>query len=250
MSVLCAAVGLSVEYRRPLSWAPPVLAVAEVSLTLRAGERVGLVGASGCGKTSLVRALCGLAPRSAGRVDLLGVDPAIARRPPRGVQLLLQDAGASLNPGLTVREWLVESASVHRPGEAQAVDEVLARYGLAHRAGALPQALSGGEQRRVTLAALTLASPRLVFADEPTAGLDAARKADALTLLLDHAGPDRALVLVTHDLLLASHACTRLVFMHAGRLVGDAPIEELSSVQHPAARALLHSSHLLPRTQP
>jgi ABC-type dipeptide/oligopeptide/nickel transport system ATPase component len=110
--------------------------------------------------------------------------------------------------------------------------------------------LSGGEQRRVTLASLALAAPRLVFADEPTAGLDAARKADALALLADHAGPDRAFVVVTHDLLVARHVCTRLVFMNEGAIVADAPVGSLDTVAHPAARALLAAAHLLSRSEP
>ncbi len=250
MSVLCAVTGLSVAYRRPLSLAPAVLAVQDVDFTLRAGERVALVGASGCGKTSLVRAVCGLASRAAGTVSLLGVDPAAARRPPRGVQLLLQDALASLNPGLRVREWLAEAARLHRPGEAGVVAEVLGRYGLDHRADAFPAELSGGECRRVTLAALALAAPRVVFADEPTAGLDAARKAEALALLLALTGPEQALLLVTHDLLLARHACDRLLFMHAGRLVDEVPTADLARARDPSALALLRSAQLLSPTTP
>jgi peptide/nickel transport system ATP-binding protein len=250
MSLLCRVEGLRVEHRRPLSFAPAVVAVRGASLVIEAGERVGLVGPSGCGKTSLLRAICGLAPRAAGSVSLLGLDPRIAGRPPRGVQLLLQDAGASLNPGLRVQEWLAESARVHGHRSPEAVASVLSRYGLGHRAQAFPAMLSGGEQRRVTLAALALASPRLVFADEPTAGLDASRKADALKLLLEHAGPDQGLVLVTHDLLLARHACTRLVFMDAGEVVADAPVNALSRIAHAGARALLRSAHLLPDATP
>jgi peptide/nickel transport system ATP-binding protein len=250
MSALCTVSGLSVAYRRPLSFAPPAGAVQGVSFTLRPGERVALIGASGCGKTSLVRAVCGLAPRSAGTVSLLGEDPAHLGGPPRGVQLLLQDPVASLNPGLTVRQWLQESARLHRPGDAGAVDQVLDRTGLSHRAEALPNALSGGECRRVTLAALALAAPRVVFADEPTAGLDAARKADALALLLALSGPEAALLLVTHDLLLARHACDRLLFMEAGTLVDDVPAAHPEAARAPAALRLLRSAHLLPPDRP
>ena len=200
-----------------------VRAVNGVSLHIEAGERVAIVGPSGCGKTSLLRAACGLYPVASGRSLLLGSDPAPRRRPPRGVQLLFQDAGASLHPGQTVRETLAESAQLHQPGVANAVRDALFATELSHRADARPEALSGGEKRRVSLARLLLARPRLTLADEPTAGLDAARKADLLNLLLSRLGPENAIVLVTHDLAVARYACTRIVTMEAGEIVADEP---------------------------
>lgn len=229
--------GLRVEHHRPWSWRPATVAVAGVDLDVHGGEVVGLVGESGCGKTSLVRAVCGLLPRAAGEVRLCGVDPARAGRPPAKAQLLVQDARAALNPRLSVEAWLAESARVHAGGEPAVVERALARYGLTGRRAALPAALSGGETRRVTLAALSIADPHVVFADEPTAGLDAARKAELLDLLTELRGPDRAIVMVTHDLLLARHACTRLVFLHAGHVVDDVPAHALSTVRsEPALR--------------
>jgi len=243
--VLCELRALRVVHRRPWSFAPPVVAVDGVDLTVRGGEIVGLVGESGCGKTSLVRAACGLLPRESGSVRVLGIDPAAARRPPPGVQLVVQDANAALNPRLPIGEWVAESAQLHRPGEPAAAAEALAQAGLTARAAALPHQLSGGEKRRVTLATLGLAHPALVFADEPTSGLDAARKADFLDALARTAGPDRALVLVTHDLLLARRACTRLVFLHAGRIVDDVPVGRLGTVTSAPARRLLAAAGLL-----
>lgn len=237
---------LRVVHRRAWSLQPAVVAVDGVSLQVRGGEIVGLIGESGCGKTSLVRAASGLLRREGGRVSCLGVDPAIASRPPRRAQLLVQDAGAALNPGLSVEAWLAESARVHRPGSPGAADEALNAAGLGHRAGALPAKLSGGEQRRLTLAALSLADPLLTFADEPTAGLDAARKAELLDTLTARHGPDRALILITHDVLLARHICTRLVFLHEGRVVDDVSASNLHEATSAPARRLLAAAGLTP----
>lgn len=201
-----------------------IRAVDDVSLRVHAGERVALVGPSGCGKTSLLRAACGLYRVASGRSLLLGTNPAVSRRPPPGVQLLFQDPGASLHPRQTVYQALVESATLHRPGQPGLVADVLAATQLGHRADALPDALSGGEKRRVGLARLLLAQPLLTLLDEPTAGLDAGRKADLLDQLLMRQGPNTALVLVTHDLAVARYACTRMVSFDVGRIVRDEPI--------------------------
>ena len=245
MTPLCSLTGVSVVYRRPWSGEAPKRALTDINLTIHAGESVGLVGESGCGKTTLVRVACGLVRRESGDVCTLGVDPAHTGGPPARAQLLVQDAAAALNPGLRVREWLAESARVHRPGDRDAGARALAAYGLGHRADAYPDALSGGEKRRVALAALSLADPLIVFYDEPTAGLDAARTAELLELLQSRRGADRAVVMVTHDLLLARHLCTRVVFLHAGRVVEDVPSAELPSVTEPSARRLCIASGLL-----
>lgn len=198
-----------------------VRAVDGVNLQVCAGERLALVGPSGCGKTSLLRAACGLYRVASGRALILGVDPAAARRPPRGVQLLFQDPKASLHPRQTVHQALLESATLHRPGEANVVEETLLVTDLTHRKNAFPSELSGGEQRRVGLARLLLAQPRLTLADEPTAGLDAARKTALLDQLLARQAENTALVLVTHDPAVARYACTRIVTLAQGRVVND-----------------------------
>jgi ABC-type glutathione transport system ATPase component len=242
VSALLRVAGLRKSWR---SARTEVVAVNGVDLEVHRGEVVGLIGESGCGKTTLARTAMGLWPRDAGTVEILGEDPAVRRRPPRRAQMLFQDAGASLNPGLSVRQTLAESARVHAGGRRSAVDEALDRVGLATRADARPAALSGGEKRRATLAQLAIADPLLVVADEPTAGLDAARKADLLDLLLSRKGPDRGYLIISHDLPLVLYCCDRVLVMHAGRVVDAFASAGWRAAQHPLTRALLHAAGMV-----
>ncbi len=194
-----------------------------VSLAIEEGERVLVVGPSGCGKSTLVRAGLGLAPLAAGSVTLFGTDTsawgrADWRAARRDAQLLLQDPLATLHPDLTVEESLRESAALHPgPGSAaRRVAEALGSVGLSDVGFRLPRSLSGGERRRASLARVSLARPRLLVADEPTAGLDEPLQAGIARLLVASAP---TVVVITHDLPPFLPLVDRVVVLGAGGVV-------------------------------
>ncbi|TVQ91091.1 MAG: ABC transporter ATP-binding protein [Deltaproteobacteria bacterium] len=231
---------------------PPHVALSGVDLKVHAAERVAIIGESGSGKTTLARVGLGLLPADEGSVFLLGQDMTRASKAAwRGVrsraQLLFQDPRSMLNPAFPLGVLLRESARIHRPDEdaTALVDELLEAVGLAGRRRARAHELSGGERRRAGLARVLLARPRLIVADEPTAGLDAALKADLLELLIHRAGPECAVVVISHDLPMVTWACHRVVVMERGRIVDALDSASLSSHDpHPATAALLRASGL------
>lgn len=233
------------------------VAVDGVDLAVDHGERVGLVGHSGSGKTSLVRAGLGLAPRQQGTVDLLGQPTAgwsetRWRRARRDVQMLFQDPRAMLHPVIPLGLLLMDSAVVHQIGEnpEREARAVLDSVGLGTRFDALPHELSGGEQRRAGLARVLLTRPRLLIADEPTVGMDVELKEDLLSLLLDRLDPACAVVLVTHDLPVVAWATTRIVVMSEGRIVDELGTDNLTEPTHPTSRELLSAGGLLAGENP
>lgn len=223
-----------------------------VDLQVYPGERVAIIGESGSGKTTLARVGLGLIRPDAGTVALFGDDMtrASARRwraRRSEAQLLFQDPRAMLNPSFSLGALLRESARLHRPDEPVAgqVDQILHAVGLAGRARALPHELSGGERRRAGLARVLLSRPRLLVADEPTAGLDAALKADLVELLLARAGPSCAVVIISHDLPMVSWACDRVVVMDGGKLVDSFQTAALATHRpHPITAGLLLAAGL------
>jgi len=197
-----------------------------------------------------------------GRVVVLGTDVTRgAGWPPlrRTVQLLMQDPMAMLHPYVPVDVLIDDSIRVHRPelaaSERQAVvTRLLADVGLGARAGALPHQLSGGERRRAGLARVLTARPQLLVADEPTAGLDAHLRMELLQLVDEQAGPECAIVWVSHDVAALAAVCDRIVCVHEGAVVASLAAHDLregtATVPHPAARAHLVASGWRPRESP
>ena len=212
-------------------------AVAELSFEVQPGESFGIVGESGSGKSTVLRAICGLAPRSAGSVGLTGpgalpVSGSKAYR--RLVQMVFQDPYGSLHPRQTVDRILSEPLAVHGVSGAearieQALDEVGLGSGYRFR---YPHQLSGGQRQRIAIARALILEPQVLLLDEPTSALDASVQAEVLNLL-EALRQRRGLtfVMVSHDLAVVTHLCQRLLVMQRGRRVEELAAAELAANQ-------------------
>ena len=237
-----------------------VRAVDEVSITLRAGETLGVVGESGSGKTTLALAILRLLPTAARIVsgamrfdgeDLLAKSPAEMRRI-RGkrIAMILQDPMASLNPLFTVGDQVGESLRVH---------ENASRRSARERAGALlksvkipaatqrlreyPHQMSGGMRQRIVGAIAISCEPQLLIADEPTTSLDVTIQAQYLKLLREiQREHGLALIFITHNLGIVARMCDSVAVMYAGRVIEAGPVREIFNAPvHPYTRALIES---------
>jgi oligopeptide/dipeptide ABC transporter ATP-binding protein len=235
----------------------PVL--RDVSLRVERGDVVGLVGESGCGKTTLGLSILGLLPEQArlsGKIVFEGDDlvamPARQKRRLLGdrVSTVPQSSMSSLDPVYTVGDQMIETFRVHRNlsrTEARALAiEWLRQVGVPapeRRMRAYPHELSGGMRQRVAIASALALDPALLVADEPTSALDVSIQAQILrllrTLISEHAG---GVILITHDLGVVAQLCDRVAVMYAGEVVEEAPVETLfAEPAHPYTRALLEA---------
>ena len=233
-----------------------VPALHGIDLDVGRGEAVGLVGESGCGKSVTWLAALGLLPNAtiAGSVTLEGAEilaaPAATLDRVRGgrIAMIFQDPASSLNPVHRVGRQVTEALNLHRDltgaaarAEARRLFDLVGIPDPARRLDSYPHELSGGQNQRVMIAMALAGQPQLLIADEPTTALDATIQAQILDLLRRlQADTGMALVLISHDLGVVADICSRVAVMYAGRIVEQAPTEQLfAHPAHPYTRGLL-----------
>jgi len=228
-------------------------AVDRVSLEVRRFEILGLVGESGCGKTTLGRALLRLYRPSAGRIEFLGQDLANLRREKlralrSDMQMVFQDPYSSLNPRMTVGQTIGEVLNFHkicpRDENASEVAKLLDLVGLSGAmAGRYPGTLSGGQRQRVGLARALAVRPSFIVLDEPVAALDVSIQAQILNLLKDLSDElGLTMLFIAHELSVVRHMSTRLAVMYLGKIVEIGEAEAVfSSPSHPYTQGLMKS---------
>ena len=231
-----------------------VQAVTDVSFSVGAGETLAIVGESGCGKSTTGRALLRLLEPDSGQVTLDGEEitalPAARMQAARRhMQMVFQDPFGSLNPRMTVRETLMEPILLHRvasgPAADRMVSELLKTVGLNdYHAERYPHEFSGGQRQRICIARALATRPRLIVCDEPVSALDVSVQAQIVNLLQDLQKQfGMAYVFISHDLAVVRHIAKRVAVMYLGRIVEEAPAEEIfATPRHPYTRALIEAA--------
>ncbi len=230
---------------------PVLQAVGDVSFSIAPGETLALVGESGCGKTTLGRALVGLYPSTHGSIRFKGADlkdmTATQRQQTRcAIQMIFQDPYESLNPRLPVSDVITEPLLIHgignRAERAERARELITQVGLPVDAlNRYPHQFSGGQRQRIAIARALGPQPQLIVADEPLSALDVSVQSQILNLMSELREQRKlSYLFISHDLSVVHHLADRVAVMYLGRLVEIAPRADLfGTPSHPYTRALL-----------
>ena len=238
-----------------------VKAVDGISFDIKAGETLGLVGQSGCGKTTTARSLCLLDPKTSGSVNFYNpetknmdsideIDDDGIRVFRRNMQMIFQDPYESLNPRWTIKDIIKEPLDIHNIGSLaereDAIVEILKTVGLTPPENYLkryPHEISGGQRQRVSIARTLVMKPKFVICDEPTSMLDVSIRISIMDLMLNLAKElDVSYLYITHDLAVARYMCNRIAVMFNGKIVEIAETEELlQNPIHPYTKRLISS---------
>jgi peptide/nickel transport system ATP-binding protein len=225
-------------------------AVNGVNLAVRAGECLGLVGESGCGKSTVALSILGLVPATRGAITLdgmtIGDGATDRRRLARSVQMVFQDPYASLNPRQTVHRTLADPLRLHgvtNAGEVEdRVADMLARVGLRpEHAARYPHEFSGGQRQRIGIARALILRPKLVICDEPVSALDVSIRAQIINLLLElKESLGLSYIMISHDLGVVEHMSDRVAVMYLGRIVETGDWRSIfERPGHPYTRGLI-----------
>ena len=229
-------------------------AVDDVNFSIRAGETLGVVGESGCGKSTMGRAILRLHEPTAGKVyfegkDILGYNKKQLKELRKDMQIIFQDPFASLNPRMTVSEAIIEPLlvqGIYKSSERAAiisrVDEIMNLVGLAKRlVNTYPHELDGGRRQRIGIARALAVNPKFIVCDEPVSALDVSIQAQILNLMQDlQEELNLTYMFITHDLSVVRHFSNNIVVMYLGQMVECAPAKTLfKNPLHPYTKALL-----------
>ncbi len=228
-------------------------AVDDVSFEVSRGRTLGLIGESGCGKTTVGRTLLRLIPSTAGRalfegVNIFEIPRSQMRQLRRKMQIIFQDTAGSLNPRMRVGRIVAEPLEVHGLSSGQAlreqVEDLLERCGLPrHAADRYPHEFSGGQRQRIGIARALAVKPMLIICDEPTSALDVSIQAQILNLLKDLQDElGLSYLFISHDMGVIRHACDRIAVMRKGRIVEQGERDQIiDEPRHEYTKSLLRA---------